>query len=156
MAAIARGRGARGRLGSERGAELIEFALVLPILLLVLAGILDMGFMFKDYEVLTNAAREGARMASLPGWVEADVVARVNSYLTAGGFQGMATTTVRNVVLVTDPVSGRSINGVKVVVSSPHSYWILGPIVQLVQGAAVPNATLSAVVTMRVEMAAGL
>jgi Flp pilus assembly protein TadG len=147
----------RARLRTERGAELVEFALVLPILLLVLAGIIDMGFLFKDYEVLTNAAREGARMASLPGWAEDDVIARVDSYLTAGSFQGVATTTVEEVELVTDPVSGRSITGVKVTVTSPHSYLILGPIAELVQGGgALSTTTLSAVVTMRAEMAAGL
>ena len=146
----------RRRWAAERGAELIEFALVLPILLLVLAGILDMGFLFKDYQVVTNAAREGARMASLPGWVQGDVVTRVNNYLTAGGLQGAATTTIDNVVLVTDPTSGRSINGIKVTVAYPHTYLILGPISQLVQGVSVPNATLKAVATMRVEAAAGL
>jgi Flp pilus assembly protein TadG len=144
------------RLRSERGAELLEFALVLPLVLLVLAGIIDMGFLFKDFEVLTNAAREGARMAALPGWTESDVVERVNSYLTAGGYQTSATTTVQPVTLVTSSASGRSIDGIKVTVTSPHSYLILGPIVQLVQGSAVPNTTLRAVATMRVEMAAGL
>lgn len=144
------------RWRSERGAELLEFALVFPILLLVLAGILDMGFLFKDFEVVTNAAREGARMASLPGWVEADVVNRVNSYLAAGGLQGAATTTVENVVIVTNAATGRSITGIKVTVSYPHTFMILGPISQLLQRTAVPNTTLKAVATMRTEMAAGL
>jgi Flp pilus assembly protein TadG len=149
--------GARNRhLRSERGAELLEFALVLPILLLVLAGILDMGFLFKNFEVVTNAAREGARMASLPGWVETDVVTRVNRYLAAGGLQGPATTTIENVVIVTDAVTGRSITGIKVTVAYPHTFMILGPITRLLQGTAVPNTTLRAVATMRTERAAGL
>src|SRR2546422_5315234 len=97
------------RLRSERGAELVEFALVMPILMLVLAGILDMGFLFKNYEVVTNAAREGARMASLPGWVEDDVKARVRDYLAAGGLNAaVATTTVEQIVLVTDIATGRT------------------------------------------------
>ena len=144
----------RRLLRSERGAELLEFALVLPILLLVLAGILDMGFLFKDYEVVTNAAREGARMASLPGWLESDVTARVNSYLTAGGFQGIATTTVSSVVIADG--NGRTIHGVKVLVEAPHTYLILGPIVQLIQTTAIPMTTLRAAATMRTEVAAGL
>ena len=49
------------RLKSQRGAELIEFALIFPLLLLVLLGIVDFGFLFQRYEVLTNATREGAR-----------------------------------------------------------------------------------------------
>ena len=144
----------RRRLRSERGAELLEFALVLPLLLLVLAGILDMGFLFKDYEVVTNAAREGARMASLPGWLESDVKTRVNSYLTAGGFQGVANTTVSSVVIADG--NGRTIRGVKVLVEAPHTYLILGPIVQLIQTTAVPMTTLRAAATMRAEVAAGL
>src|ERR671937_3089160 len=72
----------------DQGAELVEFALVFPLIMLVLAGILDMGFLFKNYQVVTNAAREGARMASLPGWSEADVKSRVKDYLNAGGLSG--------------------------------------------------------------------
>ena len=49
---------------SERGAELIEFALVFPLLLLIVLGIVDFGFMFQRLEVVTNAAREGARIAA--------------------------------------------------------------------------------------------
>ena len=55
---------------AERGAELVEFALVFPMLLLVMLGIMDFGFLFQRYEVVTNAAREGARVAILPGYTE--------------------------------------------------------------------------------------
>ena len=58
----------RGR--SEDGAQLVEFALVLPLLLLVVLGIAEFGFIFQRYEVVTNAAREGARMAVLPGYTD--------------------------------------------------------------------------------------
>jgi Flp pilus assembly protein TadG len=157
MASLTAAPGRRGRLAGQRGAQLVEFALVLPVLLLVLAGILDMGFMFKDFQVVTNAAREGARMAALPGWSTSLVTARVNSYLAAGGLQGSATTTIANVTLVTDVVSGRTINGIRVTVEFPHNYLILGPISQLVSGAAMANSvTLRAVATMRTEVAAGL
>ena len=67
------------RLRSERGAELIEFALVFPLLLLSSSGIVDFGFMFQRFEVVTNAAREGARMAVLPGYATADVKTRVSA-----------------------------------------------------------------------------
>jgi Flp pilus assembly protein TadG len=48
----------------ERGANLVEMALVTFLLLLILAGVVDMGRVFHHYMVYTNAAREGARMAS--------------------------------------------------------------------------------------------
>lgn len=47
----------------ERGAAAVEFALVLPILLLFLGGIIDFGRAFFTQVVLTNAAREGVRAA---------------------------------------------------------------------------------------------
>ncbi|MDH5299503.1 MAG: pilus assembly protein [Desulfobulbaceae bacterium] len=45
----------------ERGASVIEFAVVLPLLLIILFGIVEFGIMFYDKAMLTNAAREGAR-----------------------------------------------------------------------------------------------
>ena len=59
-------------LRSEHGAELIEMAVVTPLLLLLVFGIVDFGFMFQRYVVLTNAAVEGARVASMPGYTAAD------------------------------------------------------------------------------------
>jgi len=51
-------------LGGEAGQNLVETALVLPLLLLVLAGIVDFGRAFTTYIAIANAAREGARVAS--------------------------------------------------------------------------------------------
>lgn len=47
----------------ERGASLIEFAIVLPIFLLLIGGMVDLGRAFFTKVTLTNAAREGARSA---------------------------------------------------------------------------------------------
>ena len=52
------------RRSTERGQAVIELALTLPLLLLVVFGIIDFGFMFQRYESVTNAAREGARLGS--------------------------------------------------------------------------------------------
>ena len=49
--------------GSKRGQALVEFALVLPIFILVLVAIFDLGRAVFAYNTLTNAAREGARIA---------------------------------------------------------------------------------------------
>lgn len=51
--------------GHERGQSLVEMAVVVPILLLLVAAVIDAGRAFDAYIVLTNAAREGARFASL-------------------------------------------------------------------------------------------
>lgn len=47
----------------SRGQSLVEFALLLPLLIVILIGILDLGRFFGGYVALTNAAREGARYA---------------------------------------------------------------------------------------------
>jgi hypothetical protein len=48
----------------QRGANLIEMALVTTLLLLLFGGVVDLGRAFHSYIVITNAAREGARMGS--------------------------------------------------------------------------------------------
>ena len=51
----------------QRGTVLIEMAVVLPLLTLLLIGIVNMGFLIREHQVLQNAAREGARYSSLQG-----------------------------------------------------------------------------------------
>ncbi len=53
----------RRRTRTGRGQALVEFALVLPIFILVLVAVFDLGRAVFAYNTLTNAAREGARMA---------------------------------------------------------------------------------------------
>ena len=48
----------------ERGANLVELALVSFLLLLMLGGVADIGRSFNNYIILTNASREGVRYAS--------------------------------------------------------------------------------------------
>ena len=54
-----------GRRRRERGQSLVETAIVFPILLLLLAAVVDFGRAFDAYIVLTNAAREGARYGAI-------------------------------------------------------------------------------------------
>jgi hypothetical protein len=49
----------------SRGQELMEFAIVLPLLLLVVFGIMDLGRLFHALITITNAAREGARYGTI-------------------------------------------------------------------------------------------
>src|SRR5450755_4321380 len=56
---------ARRRRRREEGQTLVEFALVLPVLLLVLLAILKFGLMFNHYLTLTDAVRAGARQLAL-------------------------------------------------------------------------------------------
>jgi Flp pilus assembly protein TadG len=61
-----RHRAAGRRLGRrEDGQAYVEFAFVLPVLLLIVMGIIQFGMVFKDYIALTDATRVGARQASV-------------------------------------------------------------------------------------------
>lgn len=51
----------------EKGQSLVEFALLLPVLMLILLGIVEFGFMLNAKIVITSAAREGARVLALKG-----------------------------------------------------------------------------------------
>lgn len=46
---------------SQRGASAVEFALVLPLLILIVYGIVEFGLILYNQQVITNASREGAR-----------------------------------------------------------------------------------------------
>jgi Flp pilus assembly protein TadG len=144
----------RSRRG-ERGAELVEFALVLPLLLVVIAGIIDFGFLFQRYEVVTNAAREGARIAILPGYEQADVQFRVNQYVNEGieGTASSRTDVALGTPQTVEPPSGPSFQTVTVTVTYTDSYVILGPIISLIGGNSenFGEVTLTARSTMRVE-----
>lgn len=53
----------RCRTADDRGAALVEFALIFPFLALILFGIIEFGLAMNDYQSLRQAAREGAREA---------------------------------------------------------------------------------------------
>lgn len=66
------------RPGPRWGTATVELALVLPVVLLMLFGIVEMGLLFKDHLMNQQAVREGARAAAL-GAVPAQVVSAVSS-----------------------------------------------------------------------------
>jgi hypothetical protein len=78
------------RLRGECGAEIIEMAIVAPLLMILIAGLFDFGMAFRSWEALTNAAREGARVGVLPAYDcspgSPDVQSRVDDYMAAAGF----------------------------------------------------------------------
>jgi Flp pilus assembly protein TadG len=144
---------------NERGSELIELAVALPILLLVIAGIMDFGFLFERYEVVTNAAREGARMAVLGGYTcdnttGSDVYKRVQDYLQSSGLTDTPTV---NCGFATPPPlpSGLTVTLATVTVTYPSSFLFIGPIAGLIGGSSPGTITLTAVSTMRVEAGGG-
>ncbi len=86
------------RFKSHAGSNLIEMALVLPILLLVVFGIVEFSLMLYDKAMITNASREGARFAILyrtTRVTEAEVQAVVSGYVASRLITFGAPTAVR-------------------------------------------------------------
>lgn len=73
----------------ERGASLVEFSLVLPILFLILVSIFELGMAFKSYLTVAYLAREGARLSAFSGTdIDADCTT-VTSLATQMGTQDL-------------------------------------------------------------------
>jgi len=53
------------RMFGQKGQSIVETALILPIIILILTGIIDFGLLFNNYLVITNASREAARNAAV-------------------------------------------------------------------------------------------
>ena len=85
----------RHRMKSERGAAIVEFALVVPILLALVMGIAEFGRAFFIHATMAGAAREGVRVMALAnpssGGPGAATTAAQNS-LTASGLSGLTIT----------------------------------------------------------------
>jgi Flp pilus assembly protein TadG len=149
----------------ERGQAIVEMALTLPLLLLIVLGIFDFGLMFQKYEVVTNAAREGARVGVLPGYTTADAAARAVQYLAVGGLTG-GTHTCGATVLVPDTycasgvlstvtITGsdppKTVEQITMTVEFDYEYRFVGPIANTLFGSDLGTTRLRSTSIMRVE-----
>jgi Flp pilus assembly protein TadG len=73
---------------SERGAAAVEFALILPLLIVLVFGIVQFSIAYNRAQGLHAAAREGARLASLPQTSQGDITSRVTSSLAGVPLDG--------------------------------------------------------------------
>ena len=78
------------RYRNQRGAALLEAAITVPIILLISVGIFEFGRAYQTWQVLTNAAREGARLAVIQGSTDADVTTTVRNYMQSGALPNYA------------------------------------------------------------------
>src|SRR5437879_1653363 len=122
----------RRHSASERGTALLETALTLPLLLLVSVSIFEFGRAYQTWQVLTNAAREGARVAVLPNATIADAQARVSAYMSSGQLpNGKDATVVVDMNRTLDIGGGNTAKGSLVTVNYPFKFIVLHPVAQL-------------------------
>lgn len=80
-------RNRRMQYGRRTGAEILELALCLPILLGVAFATVQFGYQLYVMHTIQAAAREGARAAVPPGSTQSDVTKAVDAVMTTGGFK---------------------------------------------------------------------
>jgi Flp pilus assembly protein TadG len=155
------------RSSNQRGQAVIEMALTLPLLLLVVFGIIDFGFMFQRYEVVTNAAREGARLGVLQssaGYTATEAQNRALDYMRASGLNAterpcggaevkntMCAQMTTQTVTVAGSTPAKTVQQVTVIVEYDHEHSFVGPIMQLFGGTAWGTIRLRSASTMRLE-----
>jgi Flp pilus assembly protein TadG len=129
------------RRKNDSGQAVVEFAVILPVLLMILFAILQFGIVFNNYIQVTAAAREGARKAAVSrslGTAAAETAATTSAKAAAPGLK-------QSSITVTYPNSPTFAQGsdVTVQVTYPYSISILGIIVK--------SGNLTSSTTMRVE-----
>lgn len=134
----------RGSL--RRGAAAVELALVLSLFIAMVFGIIEFSRAMMVNQVITNAAREGARRAVIPGSTRAQVENRISTYMTNANINNYTLETQVNGVTVNDFSTAipHSIITIRVSVNYSDVEWggvgILGS-----------NRNFSGVVVMRKE-----
>jgi Flp pilus assembly protein TadG len=138
---------------SQRGTALIEMALTLPLMLLVSAGIFEFGRAYQTWQVLTNAAREGARIAILPGATDANVTDRVRSYMSDGQLSAYASASIAIQRDATVSIGAGTAAASRVTVNYPFTFVVLQPIARLIDATSTTGAPLTMTVSalMRTE-----
>ena len=133
--------------GAERGAAAVEFALVVPILLLLVFGIVDFGWMLNRDTMVNNASRDGVRAASL-GATSAEVRSIVATNL------GVPLSEVTTTVTCTKPdgsacttYDAQAVSGGTAVVQVRFVHSFVTPITQIFGS----DVTLEKTSKMRIE-----
>jgi len=125
----------------RKGAAVVEFAVVAPVLILLLLGMIECGRMIMVQQALTTAVREGARTAIVEGASASSAIDAAESFLAGAGITGgKITVTPSNTATA---AHGQPIT-VAVVVPFAKVSWLPHPLF-------LGNAELSSTATMRRE-----
>lgn len=129
---------------SERGVELIETAITIPMLLLIAVGIFEFGRAYQSWQILTNAAREGARVSVLPSTLPSAAVDAARNYLEMGQLDNYAAASIDVDQMSSIEVDGEDISASLVTVQYPFDFIVLGPVARLIS----PGTELGGDLTM--------
>jgi Flp pilus assembly protein TadG len=120
----------------QKGQSLVEVAIAMPLLILIVAGILDLGRAYFTYIALTDAAAEGAAYAAIHPTDQVQIIERA-----ADNSNGLVTLAPEMVTIDVGSLTA----GSPITVSVEIEYEVITPIIQ----ALVPDGTL----TMRASVA---
>lgn len=146
------------RARRQDGQALIEAALVIPLLLLISVGIFEFGRAYQTWQILTNAAREGARMAVVPyNPGTAAIQSRVQQYMRDGQLPASAIAAAAvNIVPDTISIAGAagpvSVAATRVTISYPFDFMVLRPVARLMSRNIGGPISIQASSIMRNEM----
>jgi Flp pilus assembly protein TadG len=118
------------RIEREEGQAMVEFALVLPVLAMLLLGIAQFGIAFNHYLTLTDAVRAGARQAAVSRFVADPLTATKNR--VTGAAAGLVTADIATTVTAADgkaPPSWTPGSDVRVTAKYPYAINLLGLVV---------------------------
>lgn len=143
----------RFRARDERGSALLEAAVTIPLLLALSAGIFEFGRAFQTWQVLTNAAREGARMAVVPNAQASNVTTRVRTYMQDAQLANFTQASVAVNRATTLTAGTVTVSASEVTIDYPYQFMVLQPVMNLLQNGSLAGApiTMRARVQMRNE-----
>jgi Flp pilus assembly protein TadG len=137
------GRQRAKRSSNEWAQGLVEFALVIPILLILAMGVIDFGWGLRAYITVTNSAREGARLGVTCATDDA-IKAQVASYSS-----GLLNTS--NVTVVSNPCKNGGKTGDPLTVKVTYNYKYITPLGSLMSLSNTSTLTMNSSTTMRAE-----
>lgn len=126
-------------LKNEKGQSLVEFAILLPLLLLIIMGIFEFGLMLNSYLTIHNSAREGARLG---------IVAGSNSEISELISNISPTLDTENLIVNITPAEGIRKSGGTLTVEVIYDYQVSIPIISNILSGVV---VLKAQTSMRIE-----
>ena len=133
------------RFRNQRGNALIETAITIPLVLLVSVSVFEFGRAYQTWQVITNAAREGARVSVLPESTDASVIDAVRNYMKGGKLKNWSSATIT--LERTLPFGPNTAS--RITVTYGFDFTVLNPVVRLVKssstvGQGTTNLTSSA------------